>query len=59
MESHLSDPEKLRLTVRNFVQKTVELILFSRLRPLPPSMPRGKPNRWVRHCFRARSRRRS
>ena len=48
MDQQLSDPAKLQLTVRNFVQKTVELILFSRLRPLPPEMPRGKPNRWVR-----------
>ena len=68
----LNDSQKLQLVVRNCVQKTVELVLHSRLLPLPASMRRGQTNRWVRaavldepipHAFpplpslRARSRR--
>ena len=44
----LNDSQKLQLVVRNCVQKTVELVLHSRLLPLPASMRRGQTNRWVR-----------
>ena len=44
----LTDGQKLQLVVRNCVQKAVELVLHSRVIPLPPHMRRGSTNRWVR-----------
>ena len=44
----LTDAQKLQLVVRNCVQKAVELVLHSRMMPLPPHMRRGSTNRWVR-----------
>ena len=44
----LTDAQKLQLVVRNCVQKAVELVLHSRVIPLPPHMRRGSTNRWVR-----------
>ena len=44
--SALSDPQKLQLVVGNFVQKACEMVLHSRMVPLPPTLRRGSVNRW-------------
>ena len=42
----LNDAQKLQLVVGNCIQKATELVLHSRLQPLPAVLRRGGVNRW-------------